>query len=72
MAYEFASLTGRLFGEIDLKLRPEQIIERFKGIVEEQGEVTRFRYNESEEGAGFDFNVVSQEVIADKFIELAN
>jgi ABC-type branched-subunit amino acid transport system substrate-binding protein len=70
MAYEFASLTGRLFSKIDVELKPEQIIERYKGVVGEQGEAARFRYNESGEGAGFDFNVVSQEVVGNSFLEL--
>ncbi|NDC39277.1 MAG: ABC transporter substrate-binding protein [Proteobacteria bacterium] len=69
--YEFANLTGRLFGKEHRKLSGEQIIKRYTLNKDEQGSASRFKYEESAEGSGFDFKAVARRVEFDRIVDLS-
>lgn len=69
--YEFAKLTGRLFGNEDQKLSADEIIKRYTSNKDEQGSSSRFKYEESADGSGFDFKTVARRVEADRIVDIA-
>lgn len=69
-SYEYALLTVKLFGDTKDKLTGDQILDRYKSSTEEQGSATRFRYNESAEGSGFDFKVVGRKIQPDRIVDI--
>ncbi len=69
-AYEFAKLTGRLFGNEHQKLPADEIIKRYTSNRDEQGSSSRFKYEESADGSGFNFKAVARRVEADRIVNV--
>ena len=69
-AYEFAILTGKLFGSEPRTLTAEEILARYRSATDEQGEGARYKYEASPEGSGFDFKVVARRVERDRIIDI--
>lgn len=68
--YEFAKLTGKLFGNEYQKLSADEIIKRYTSNKDEQGSSSRFKYEESADGSGFDFKTVARRVQADRIVDI--
>lgn len=69
-AYEFALLTGKFFGEQQEKPEADQILQMFRDLKQEQGETSKYRYNESSEGSGVDFKVVARLIQKDSIVDI--
>lgn len=62
-AYDFAILAGKLFGQVDKNLMPDDVVTAFANVNEMKGVSGEFRYRSStDSGQYFEFPVVVKEI----------
>lgn len=70
MGYEFAKLSAKLLGNLEKNLSADEILRRLSTASGNQGTASRFVFEESSDGSGFDFEVTTCRVEADRIIDI--